>query len=72
MKLIFEKWWTDKVFSIRGHRKDWKENGNKPRVAFWTNGAKKGKDKCLDAYLVIGYTVFNYTDFNYDRRQPNE
>ena len=69
MKTIFEKWWDRdrKCFSIRNYRKSWKENGNKPRIDFWANGAQKSnpKDTCLDVHLIIGYTIINYTNFNY-------
>jgi hypothetical protein len=67
LKKIFEKWWNNgnKCFSIRNYRKAWKENGNKPRIDIWTNGAKKSnpKDTCFDATLIIGYTIINYTNF---------
>ena len=69
MKKIFEKWWDNesKYFGILNYKKSWKENGNKPRIDFYTNGAKKRnpKDTCLDVHLIVGYTIFNYTDFNY-------
>lgn len=69
MKKVFEKWWDNesKYFGILNYKKSWKENGNKPRICFHTNGAKKRnpKDTCLDVHLIIGYTIFNYTDFNY-------
>ena len=69
MKKIFEKWWDNgsKYFGILNYKKSWKENGNKPRIYFHTNGAKKRnpKDTCLDVKLIVGYTIFNYTDFNY-------
>lgn len=69
MKVIFEKWWDKdrKYFGIRNYKKSWKECKNKPRLALWTNGAKKDnpKDTCFDVTLIIGYTVINYTNFNY-------
>ena len=69
MKKVFEKWWDNgsKYFGIINYKKSWKENGNKPRIDFYTNGAKKRnpKDTCLDVHLIVGYTIFNYTDFNY-------
>lgn len=69
MKVIFEKWWDNgnKCFGIRNLKKSWKEIGNKPRMSFFTNGAKKGnpKDTCLDIHLILGYTIINYTNFNY-------
>lgn len=69
METIFEKWWDkeNKYFSIKNHKKAWKENGNKPRIDFHTNGAKKHnpKDTCLDVTLIIGYVIINYTNFNY-------
>ena len=69
MITIFEKWWGKgtKCFRIINYKEAWQENGNKPRIDFWTNGAKKSnpKDVCLDVHLVIGYTIFNYTNFNY-------
>lgn len=67
MKKIFEKWWrhNTKSLSIINYKKAWKENGNKPRLAFWTNGAKKkAGDRCLDVTLIIGYTIFNYTNWD--------
>ena len=67
MKIIYEKWWDNgnKVFQITNYKKCWKEVGNKPRINFHTNGARKRKgDKCLDISLTIGYTVFNYCNFN--------
>lgn len=69
MKVIFQKWWDKdrKQFSIINYKKAWKENGNKPRINFYTNGAKKNKDSCLDVHLTIGYTILNYTDFNYSK-----
>lgn len=72
MKVIFQKWFDNetKQFSIINYKKSWKENGNKPRLDFYTNGAKRGniKDSCLDIHLVIGYTIFNYTNFNYNHK----
>ena len=69
MKMVFEKWWGNdsKCLAIRNYKKSWKENGNKPMLKFWTNGAKKRnpKDTCLDVNLIIGYTIINYTNFNY-------
>ena len=69
MKTIFEKWWDKetKCFSIRNYRESWKENGNSPRIKFWTNGAKRNniRDTCLDVHLIVGYTIINYSDFNY-------
>jgi hypothetical protein len=68
MKTIFEKWLGERCFSVRSYKKAWRENGNKPRIDFWTNGAKKSnpKDTCLDVTLIIGYTVFNYTNFAFN------
>ena len=68
MKTIFQKWWNNgnKQFSIINYKKAWKENGNKPRIKFHWNGARKGIDSCFDATLIIGYTIFNYTNFNYN------
>lgn len=65
MNTIFQKWWKkdSKQFSIINYKKSWRENGNKPRICFWTNGAKKGRDRCLDVTLIIGYTIFNYTNY---------
>ena len=66
MKSIFEKWWNKntKVFMITNYRRVWKEVGNKPRLTFHTNGARrKNGDNCLDVHLIIGYTIFNYTNF---------
>ena len=69
MKIIFEKWWDNenKYFGIRNYKRAWKENGNKPRLEFFTNGAKKRnpKDTCHDVSLIVGYTIINYTNFNY-------
>lgn len=73
MKKIFEKWWDNstKCFSIINYKKAWKENGNKPRVDFHTNCAKRSNgDKCFDATLIIGYTIFNYT--NWDLQKNNK
>lgn len=67
MKKIFEKWWNKntKCFSIISFKKSWKENGNKPRIYFHHNGAKKKNgDTCFDVNLIIGYTIFNYTNFD--------
>jgi hypothetical protein len=67
MKVIFDKWWdkNSKSFSIINYKKSWKENGNKPRIAFHTNGAKRSKgDKCLDVNLILGYTIFSYTNWD--------
>ena len=68
MKTIFQKWWQNgnKQFCIINYKKGWKENGNKPRIKFKWNGARKGIDSCFDATLIIGYTIFNYTNFNYN------
>lgn len=66
MKIIFQKWWNKgtRQFSIINYKKSWRENGNKPRVYFFTNEAKrKNGDSCLDVHLIIGYTIFNYTNF---------
>jgi len=69
MKKVFEKWWDKdtKNFSINNYKEAWKENGNKPRLKFHTNGSKKKneKDTCLDVSIIIGYTIFNYTNFNF-------
>ena len=70
--VIFEKWWNKgtKCFSIRNNKKFWKEVGNKPRIGFWHNGAKKKNgDTCFDVHLVLGYTVFNYTNFDLQNSQ---
>jgi hypothetical protein len=72
MKKIFEKWWdkNTKSFSIINYKKAWKESGNKPRVDFHTNGAKRSKvDRCFDATLVIGYTIFNYTNWDIQKEK---
>lgn len=66
MKTIFQRWFSKetKQFSIINYKKAWKENGNKPRICFFTNGArKKNGDSCRDVTLIIGYTIFNYTNF---------
>lgn len=69
---IFEKWFDngEKCLSIRNYKKSWIENGNKPRICFFTNGSKKGnaKDTCLDVHLIIGYTVINYTNFSFNKK----
>lgn len=69
MKKIFERWWANdtRCFSIINYRQGWKENDNKPRLSFHTNGAKKKRkeDTCLNVTFIIGYIVFNYTNFNY-------
>lgn len=67
MKTIFERWWKHdtKCFSIRNYKKSWKEVGNKPRLSFHTNGAKrKNGDTCFDCSLIIGYTIISYTNFD--------
>lgn len=67
MNKIYEKWWNNgnKVFEIINYKQAWKENGNKPRFSFGTNGARKRKgNSCLDVNLYIGYISFNYTNFN--------
>lgn len=72
MKKIFEKWWDKdtKCFSIINFKDSWKFNGNKPRISFHTNGAKRSRgDTCLDATLVVGYTVFNYTNWDLQKRR---
>lgn len=64
---IFEKWWANntKCFGIRNYRSEWKKIGNRPRISFNTNNAKKKNgDICLDISIIIGYTIFNYTNFN--------
>jgi hypothetical protein len=70
VKFIIDKWWDSnrKHFGITNFRKSWRENGNKPRIDFWTNGAIKGRHSCLDVTLIIGYAVFNYTNFDYSRQ----
>jgi len=69
MKTLFQRWWENgnRQFSINNYKKSWNENGNKPRIKFFTNGAKKKnkKDTCLDVTLIIGYTIINYTNFSY-------
>ena len=67
MKKLLDKWWDKdtKNFSIINYKKAWKENGNKPKIEFRTNGAKKkNNDKCLDVFLTLGYIVINYTNFS--------
>lgn len=67
MKVIFEKWWkkNTKCFSIINYKKAWKENGNKPRLCFHSNGGKnKNGDRCYDCSFIIGYTIICYTNFN--------
>ena len=74
MKKIVEKWWKHdrKCFQITNYKKAWKENGNKSRLSFHTNGGSRRKgDNCFDCTLIIGYTVFNYTHFDmqYEKRE---
>jgi hypothetical protein len=71
MKTIFQKWWENdnKQFSIINYKRPWREVGNKPRLDFFTNGAIKGADSCLDVHLIIGYTFFNYTNFNFSGKR---
>ena len=72
MREIYEKWWDrdTKVFMITNYKRVWRENGNKPRLCFFTNGAKRRNgDKCLDVTLIIGYTIFNYTNFALQERR---
>jgi len=67
MSIKIDKWFSqgNKNFSIINYKNVWKEVGNKPRLEFRTNGAKKRNgDKCLDVTLTIGYTVINYTNFD--------
>lgn len=71
MKHFFEKWWdkNTKCFSIISYKKVWKENGIKPRIYFYHNGAKRSKgDSCLDVNFIVGYTVFNYTNFDLQKK----
>ena len=74
MKVIIDKWWDHdfKHFGVINYRKSWRENGNKPRIDFWTNGAKRGKHRCLDVTLIIGYTIFNYSNFDYSREHKKK
>ena len=69
MKRIINSIWDkgNKYFTINNYRNEWKENGNKPMLKFFTNGSKKKnkKDTCLDVTLIIGYTIINYTNFSY-------
>ena len=70
MTILFSKWWDKdtKNFQIVNYKKAWKENGNKPRIEYHTNGAKKkNNDKCLDVRLILGYTIINYTNFAYNK-----
>lgn len=65
--IIIDKWFSNgnKNFSIINYKKVWKEVGNKPRIHFSTNGARKRSgDKCLDISLTIGYIIINYTNFD--------
>lgn len=74
MKIIFQKWWAKdtKCFSIINYRKPWKEVGNRPRINFHTNGAKKRYgDTCLDVQLILGYIIITYTNFNLQERKPD-
>ena len=67
MSIKIDKWFSqgNKNFSIINYKNAWKEVGNKPRLEFRTNRAKKRNgDKCLDVTLTIGYTVINYTNFD--------
>lgn len=71
MKKFFEKWWDNytKYFSIISFKESWKENGIKPKLKFYHNGAKRSKgDRCFDANLIIGYTIFNYTNWDIQKR----
>lgn len=69
MKKIFEFWWAKdtRCFSIINYKTSWKENGNKPRISFHTNGAIKSRpeDTCFDSTLIIGYTIVSYTNFKF-------
>lgn len=74
MKEIFEKWWdcNTKVFQVTNYKKDWKENGNKPRFFIHENGGrKKHGDNCFDVSIIFGYTVINYTNFCLNKRRKN-
>ena len=75
MSIIIDKWFLNgnKNFSIINYKKVWKDVGNKPRLSFRTNGARKRKgDKCLDVNIIIGYIVINYTNFNLQGDLKNE
>ena len=75
MKVIFEKWWDNhtKSFDIVNHKKSWREEGNKPKISFHTNGAKrKHGDVCFDATLIIGYTIFNYTNWDLQKKRGDQ
>lgn len=72
MKILYEKWWDNgnKVFQIINYKKDWKENGNEPRISLFENGGRKRKgDNCFDINLIVGYTNFNYTHYNMQRKK---
>ena len=40
-------------------RSQWIEAGNKPRITYNSNGATKGKDKCLIALLYSGISCLD-------------
>ena len=66
MKIIFEKWWSNdtKVFQVINYKKEWKANGNKPRITIFENGGRrKNGDACFDLHLILGYTIFNYCNY---------
>lgn len=72
----------NKNLTIRNYKhirkQNFKEYGNDPDINIkrkWgihTNGAKKGKDSCLDWFLSLGHIEINYTDFNYNHKQKHE
>ena len=67
MKTLFEKWWRNgtKCFQIVNYKREWKENGNKPRLYMFENdGRKKNGDIVFDISLIVGYTIFNYTNWD--------
>ena len=71
IKKIVDKKWDNgnKFFSVINYKKSWKENNNKPRINYHTNGtSRKNGGSCLDVTLTIGYIVFNYTNFNFLNR----
>lgn len=66
-KVIFQKWFCNgtKVIALYDYKNPWKENGNKPRIKIYDNGARRKKgDRCFDFHIIIGYLIFNYC--NYD------
>lgn len=72
-KVIFEKWFGNKVISLINYKEPWKMNGNKPRITMFENGGRrKNGDKCFDLHIIIGYLVFNYCNYDLQKAEVSE